>query len=431
MSSVQLQLALTKAGTPRICQSNVIEILENDPRYKARLSWCAFRDVILLDGDPLEQHWIGELGFDLGRRYALHGGERLLEWSVDTVARRYPLDPLIEYLGPLEWDGEDRLDRWLQECLQVEDDGRGLISAMGRKWMISAVARALRPGCKVDTVLVLHGPQGTRKSTAIEVLASDDWYMSSSIDVRSKDARVALQGKWLVEWAELDALKKADANAAKAFITERADDYRPPYGRHNVKRHRRCVFVGTTNDPTFLADTTGDRRFWVVTCGEVDLEKLEAWRDQLWAEAVARLQAEENWWLDKAQEALRSEHTERYQMADPWVDLAAVWIRANYPMGGFTGEELLTDQGERNLHSGGWRRVPGIGMDGARASAHALGRLAKVLTHLGLEQRRVTKRGRKVRLWYPVLEEDEETPAPDDGTKGDQAAPVQDIPDAW
>jgi len=421
----ELQLAVTKDGNPRICLGNLIEILEGDPKYKARLSWCAFRDLLLLDGDRLEQQWIGEVGYDLGRRYGLHAGERLIEWSVDTVARRYPIDPLIEYLGPLEWDGVNRLDGWLGRYLGVEDDATGLVAAMGRKWMISAAARAIRPGCKVDTVLVLHGPQGGGKSSAIEVLASDDWYMSSSIDVRSKDARVALQGKWLVEWAELDALKRADANAAKAFITERADDYRPPYGRHNVKRPRRCVFVGTTNDPTFLVDSTGDRRFLVVSCGQIALDALEKDRDQLWAEAVERLQAGEIWWLDRDEEALRRTHTQRYQMVDPWIDLAEVWIRANYPSGGFSGEELLTDQGDRDVRHGGWRSPPGIGMSGDRASPSALGRLAKVLTNLRHEQRRVTKRGRKQRLWYPVQEGDEATPTTARGTNGDQGPLVQ------
>ncbi len=429
-----LRLALSQSGVPKPTLSNVVQILEVDPRYAGRLSYCRFRDVLLLDDERLEDAFAGELGYDLGRRYPLHAGQRLLEWAIDTVARRNEVDPLLDYLEGLSWDGVPRLDSWLERYLSVPPGDHGIVPVMGRKWVISALARALRPGCQVDTVLVLHGPQGNRKSSAVRVLAGDDWYLSSSIDVRSKDARVAIQGKWLVEWAELDALKRADANAAKAFITDREDDYRPPYGRSNVRRARRCVFVGTTNDPTFLADTTGDRRFWVVSCGVIDLEGLELVRDQLWAEARVALEAGETWWLDRDEEELRSKHVERYTMADPWEDAAAVWIAAKYPRGGFTGEELLTDQGDR-ARDGGWASVPGIGLETSRATAHALGRLAKVLTNLGMEQRRVKRKGRKVRLWFPAapppleLELQEEQ-----GTKGpgeDQAPPVDDSTDAF
>ena len=45
--------------------------------------------------------------------------------------------------------------------------------AVGSRWLVSAVARVLRPGAKADCCLILEGAQGIRKSTALRTLASD------------------------------------------------------------------------------------------------------------------------------------------------------------------------------------------------------------------------------------------------------------------
>ena len=427
-----LDLATSDNGAVKCVLPNLVQILERDPAFAGRLSYCTFSDVLLVDGERMERQDIGEIAVSLDR-YAIYPSETLLEWAVSTAARKNPQDPLADYVAQLEWDGVPRVDTWLRDYLGAKDEP--LLRVIGRKWLISAMARATRPGCQVDTVLVMHGPQGNGKSSAIRALG-DPWYMSSSIDVRSKDARVAIQGKWLIEWAELDALKRADANAAKAFITEREDDYRPPYGRSNVQRKRRCVFIGTTNDPTFLADSTGDRRFWVVSCGAIDLEGIEGVRHQLWAEALHLLEQGETWWLTQEEERGREELVEEFQMADPWEDVADRWIRAKYPNGGFAGEDLLTDQGELD-RNGSWASIPGIALPTGQANPSNLGRLAKVLVKLGFVKKRVTQKGRKRRLWFkgePDRPSPSSPPPPSgspeqQGTEGpgeDQGPPVHD-----
>ena len=197
--------------------------------------------------------------------------------------------------------------------------------------LISAVARISRPGCKVDYVLVLEGPQGRQKSEALRTLAKNNsWFTDGLSHVASKDAALEIAGVWIVEIAEMDALTKATSSAIKAFLTRRRDRFRPPYGKHTINLPRQCVFAVTIN-PTaggYLKDPTGARRFWPVAChGVIDCHGLEKVRDQLWAEAVHQFKANAPWWLETPQlEALATvEQCARF-VIDPWEERIREWL---------------------------------------------------------------------------------------------------------
>lgn len=166
------------------------------------------------------------------------------------------------------WHGTAHLDKWLITYLGAEDSP--YVRAVGPRYLISAVARVYRPGCQVDHVLVLEGPQGKLKSTALRVLAvKDEWFTDRLSHLASKDAAQEIAGVLIIEIAEWDALSRASSGTAKSFITRRYDRLRLPYGKHVVEFRRQCVFAGTINAPVggYLRDPTGARRFWPVACG--------------------------------------------------------------------------------------------------------------------------------------------------------------------
>lgn len=248
-------------------------------------------------------------------------------WRAATVlAEANPVHPVREYLEALEWDGTSRLDRWMSTYLGAAD--APYVRRVGPMMLRAAVARAMQPGCKVDTMVVLEGPQGGRKSSSIKVLCGEQWTSDSPLDFASKDRFVQLRGKWIVEIPELDGCDRADVNRIKSFLSSPVDDFRPPFGRASIRAARQCVFVGTVNPGAggYLRDVTGNRRFWPVEVGRIDLEALARDRDQLWAEAVVDFHEGRPWWpeADDA-EMFQAEQAARV-VADSWEDDIAAWV---------------------------------------------------------------------------------------------------------
>ena len=241
--------------------------------------------------------------------------------AVVNVAMANGSHPVRNYLNSLEWDGVERCSHFLNRYMGSEQSYYA--SAIGRKWLISAVVRIMRPnrnGQKVDTCLILEGDQGTLKSTAIKALTSADWFSDNLPDINNKDTLLGLRGKWIVEIAEIDRIFVKESSDIKQFMSRQVDTFRPPYGRVACDFAREFVFVGTTNHEDYLKDETGGRRFWPIVAGAaVDVEAILSDRDQIWAEAVWLLNHGEEWWLTdpKLIEESKRRQRERYE-GDPW-----------------------------------------------------------------------------------------------------------------
>ena len=267
---------------------------------------------------------------------------------VGMVAAEQEVHPVRNYLRAQVWDGRKRIDTWLGTYLGVDLSPAGPGGAdryareVGAKWLISAVARVMEPGCKVDTALVLEGEQDLGKSTAGEILAGVAWFAEHGRDMSSKDAAQNLCGKWILELGELASLSRSSVDDVKAFMSRRIDHYRPSYGRIARDVPRQCVFIGTTNRDDYLQDETGNRRFWPIEVRKVDLEGLRRDRDQLWAEAVARYDQGEPWWLDKEVSRLAAEEQRARVTQDPWHHRVMVYCE-QHRLEGVRTDEILKD----------------------------------------------------------------------------------------
>lgn len=345
---------------------NVCTVLANDKKWRGRLWFDATRSQTRLGDKPIGEEDFVRIANDLDRRYDWPSlSISMIHEAILDVAQRNQVDVLRDYLEGLKWDGTPRIDRWLYDAIGT--DWNQLVSAYSRKFLLQAVARALRPACQADAVLVLVGPQGAGKSTMFRALAGDEWFSDTVVDLRSPDRFSVINGTWIYEFAELASFKASRSDAVKAFVTSREDVWRRPYARTETHHKRRVVFVASTNEEEFLADYTGSRRFWPVrVTGPLNRAWLRSVRDQLWAEAVVAYKAGEDWHLSNEEDTWRAGEAQQYQERDPWEPLIAAYVKDRPEA--FTTTEVLNDAIKIGPERQGWRET---------------GRLSAVLRRLG------------------------------------------------
>ena len=237
--------------------------------------------------------------------------------AVCSEAKEHAFHPVRDTLQWLVWDGTPRIERLFSDYLGATDTEYNRLVA--RKFLISMIARVMEPGCKVDHMLVLEGPQGAGKSAFCRILGGEYFSDTLNGETRNKDTSMLVRGKWVIEWPELAALHKQAASELKDFITRQEEIYRPPYARMPVQEPRQCVFIGTTNEGEYIKDQTGGRRFWPVKISKLDAESLMQDRDLLLAEAYSYFQNSEKWWPESSYEVeLLVQEQEKRREPDPW-----------------------------------------------------------------------------------------------------------------
>ena len=260
-------------------------------------------------------------------------------------------NPITEALdkAALGWDGKPRLTTWLADYMKVDvSEMPEYHSAIGRKFLIGAVARAYAPGCKMDNMLVFEGAQGAGKSRAIRVIGEALWpdAFTETVPVlreSTKETAMHLRGIHIAEMQELTSLKKADAEVIKGFITTANDRLRLPFAKSPTSWGRTSVLIGSTNQSTYVQDESGGRRFWgcvVGVTGNIDVDRLRTDILQLYGEAVVAFRAGERWDIPREDvDLMRQAQTQqtRRQLGDSWDDNVSAFIART-----FTTYESLT-----------------------------------------------------------------------------------------
>jgi putative DNA primase/helicase len=389
--------------------SRTVTSLETLPEWKGVLGLdvlarrIVFRAVPPFGAGALVGHEVTPEHLDRARLWfetvlSVTLSRRMLEDAVRIVASDAPSHPVADYLRGLSWDGQTRIDGWLEAYAGVtpitEPDAR-LVRDVAAKWLISCVARAMKPGCKVDTMLILEGKSYLGKSAAFRILASPRYFCDTPIDFASKDARQNIQGVWIYEIAELAGIVGRETSTVKAFLSGATDRFRAPYARAPETIPRSVVFCGTVNHGHYLKDRTGNRRFWVIRCErEVDQEGLAGARDQLWAEARHRYEAGEAWHLSREHTDLMAEEHETRMEHDAWSEIVPAWVasREGRP---FTMTELLESA---------------LGLSAKAGNPRVTSRVAAILEELGYQRRRVASK--RVRSYVYALPECPPSPLP-------------------
>lgn len=360
-------------GKPMKSMKNLRTLLEHDPQLKGKLRLNLFSGRIDTVGTmPWKRPgtsatWndddAAQLRIYLEPFFGKLAKNDILD-AIAATASDQAYHPVRDYLNGLSWDGKARLDTLLIDYLGAADTA--YTRAVTRKAFTAAVARVMTPGCKYDTMLVLVGGQGRHKSTLLARMGGE-WFSDSLRTFGDKDAMETIQGTWIDEVAEMQAMAKAEVDAVKMFLSKTNDYYRAAYGRYTADRPRQCVFFGTTNSKECLTDTTGSRRFWVVDidqqgrCKNV-FRDMAGERDQIWAEAVAYWRIGESLYLPPELEREARRIQEEHRARHPWEGIIADYLAREVP-----ADWMKMDTAQREAF-----RCGGLRYEGALAPMHRI-----------------------------------------------------------
>jgi hypothetical protein len=306
---------LNRHGLWVSCLHNSILWLEESGRS---IKHDRFREALLVDGEPLTDEILVGVTAAIERDKRVRWNQEHVGAALIEIGSRNHFSSLTQWLDSLVWDGVKRLDTFFQNAYGCE--GGDYSAACARVLFLSAVARAYRPGCQADVMIVLIGDQGVFKSTGLSALCHDpDWFTDDlGSDLHDRKSGEGLRAKWIVEFGEFSRINRSTLDVVKGFITRKVDHYRPPYGKVARDFPRTCVFVGSTNDPHPLHDTE-NRRFMPITCTMGNIDWVKANRDQLWAESVHYFRAGAKWWVtDPEMVVTTREKQEAAKQADYW-----------------------------------------------------------------------------------------------------------------
>lgn len=348
-------------------------------REKASEDWQPLTDAraIVTRKFLLENRGFGSIPRDLMRDAVLAAGyENSFDSMKDYLDRTLP-----------EWDGVDRITNFFARYCASADTP--LQWAIARYMWAALYGRATSTeGIKADIVIVLVGRQGARKSTLVRALAPrDDLAGEISLETRDADLARQVRGKVIIEIPELVGMSKKDVAAVKYWISLDRDAYIPKYQERETVSPRRCIFIMTTNDRSFLSDTTGNRRYGVVEVGQINIEAVRRDSLQLWAQA--RVLFEKEGIDHRSVEQLSAEENKKYMYSDPWDEAVASWLEAQ----ALAPKETRPPLAAVNILQFA------IGASTARVSPADGRRLAAVMERLGYVQSRSRVSGKLVRLF--------------------------------
>ena len=340
---VMAELEVDKKGNYLPSAKNLGLILKYDPNLKGLIARDLFKERRVVTRTPIWRPKDSSTDFQdvdfagvrkhIEEVYGISSSFKVDD-AISLVAEINSFHPVQNYLTNLEWDGTQRVDTALIDILGAEDSI--YTREAFRIMMVGAVKRIFQKGCKFDSMLVLQSDQGAGKSTFLKMLGKQ-WFSDSLSTMDGKTAFEQLQGNWILEIAELSAMRRSEVEMVKNFITKTEDSFRPAYGRVTKNFPRQCVFFGTTNKDEFLKDATGGRRFLPVRVRANENTHLifeadfPAYVDQLWAEAVNMYFRGVSTLLSAEAEVIAEQGREEHFETDPRTEAVAKYCDMYVP----------------------------------------------------------------------------------------------------
>jgi len=326
----KIEYISTPKGMPYTSAVNVVEILRKDKALNTGFRFNLFSSEHETnirtgrDWTPLQKDDVLFAMVYIQKTYSFFEKipAQIVQEAITLMSHDQEVNPPLDMILSAEWDGEERVENWLHLVFGAPKNE--LYNSIGANWIKGLVNRVVTPGCKFDTVLVLEGPQGAKKSTALYELAHP-WYAETSLDIERKDFQLLLANNVVVEFSEGVSLSRSAVASMKQKITDREDNFRKPYDRASQKYPRHNVFAMTTNDEQYLKDTTGNRRWLPVAVQkEADIEWIKENRIQLFAEAYHKVYNMNETTYEFPDDELMELQASRVE-EDPWVARISEW----------------------------------------------------------------------------------------------------------
>ena len=392
-AAIMSRLATTEEGSVKTTYANIVTILRADPRY-ASLRCSTLGGVVEVEAAELEEGpGTADLCEWLRDSYGMDAGEVMAKTALYAVAAGRMYSPVKDYLESVRGKASgDTVAQLLRDVLGIAEPTEMQAAMVGR-FLISAVARALEPGCKADTALVLVGEQGAKKSSFFEGLFGE-FFGDSPIPIGNKDAAIMMSRVWGYEAAELEDLtSKRSAESVKQFLGTRKDLYRPPFARAAILQPRHTVLCGSVNPvggaggtAAFLSDPSGSRRFWILTIPPkhvIPIQRLRELRDVVWADALESYEAGEVWWFTREEDKVREEDAQQYQIEDSWTSPVGAYVENEGALATFSTSDVLN----------------AIGLDIGQRTAAASSRVRAILVRMGWVEKASPAGFRGLRVW--------------------------------
>jgi predicted P-loop ATPase len=408
------KLKRSKGGKIFPTISNVAAALRCPTWAGFNVAFDVFRDEVMVspvnaeewrqlgdDGTTKLMEYFEKLGFSPIARETMRN-------TISMVAHETQFDSARLWLDTLKWDSVPRVERFLETYCDAKSSPE-YARAVSRYMWTALAARVLEPACQADMMPVLIGRQGAKKTSAIaELSPSPDQFVEVSLTEHDVDLSRKLRGKLVAEIGELRGLASRDLESIKTFISRRYEEWVPKYKEFSSRFARRFIFIGSTNDMTFLTDETGHRRFLPVEVGDIDIPKIRADKLQLWAEAAALWKARGVLWQDA--ERLATAVHAKHVVVDTWEPLITKWLDDSDDLAAsgngpprcarpFTTGEILAEA---------------LSLNPVQMTNVAEKRAARLLRLLGFEQKPKRIAGRLARVWMrPGTTPAIESPTPD------------------
>lgn len=308
-------------GKPVCNAANVVRFLSRHEDFKGHIWWDDFYQIAMTDFGNAYRQWTdhdtNELMIFLQDSIGMFKATALQVLDgVTFYSRKNRRHIVKDWMHSLVWDGKQRIADFFINYIQAEPTGSN--KAFGNNFWVSMVKRIMYPGCQCDHMVVLEGDQGIGKTKTFQTIGGE-WYAEVGIAADSEDFERQLQGKMLVEIAELNSFSRSDQSRIKQIITKKVDRYREKFGRIAIDHPRQCVLVGTTNETEWIKDQSGGRRFWPIKCGQADIDAIARDRDQLFAEAVHNFKDGDEGYLVPVEETKQLQEDRREQ--DVWEEI--------------------------------------------------------------------------------------------------------------